>query len=593
MPVSFIGGVSGQKRHTGSIWALHAFPNIETSNLLAVHLFHTSIVFSYLSALCFYGTYFSHFSLWSSDFFNVFLRANGATIGSMEMHVSALFYVWHSIGIFNQLGLKTIALICLALSVLCLFGVLYKGSILSSRLALVNIFAGFGAFGWAGHLVHVVLPQQALLASGVAVAHLPNSIQLLRDGGCVVLPVDEIFSSYDGALTPTLLIFHHMSIGLIALLTPIGSSWIGFIKSVDQVMFLALAVSLGCVGSLSIAVSFVIPFLPSYGGIASSYSTLWTLSCHHYWLGILFLVGAASHLALYALRSSDISSIGGIFGYLLSQRDILIGHLTWVLTFLGTHSVGMLIHNDSMEALGRNYDTFSDTAIQVRPILLNALLPLSRYHCGSSDFLVFHVETFCIHTTVLILMKGFLMSRSSRLVADKSTLGFLYPCDGPGRGGTCQISPWDHVFLGAFWAYNTGSVGIFHWFWYAQSTFWTVVSDWTVSASSINGWLRSFLWTESAQVIQAYGTPYSSYSLAFLTGHFVWALSLMFLFSGRGYWQELLESLIWVHVKLQLVPSLQPRALSISVGRAVGVVHFLVGGISVTWAFTVCRLLSL
>lgn len=591
MPVSFIGGVSAQKRHTSSVWALHALPNIETSNLPAAHLLHASIVFSCLSTLCFHGTYFSHFSLWSSDSFGTLLRANGATIGSMEMHVSALFYVWHSIGILNQLGLKTIALICLALSASCSFSILHKGSTLSSQSALVNIFAGFGAFGWAGHLVHVVLPQQALLASGVAVAHLPNSIQLPRDEGCVVLPVDEIFGGYDGALTPTLLIFHHMSIDSTALLTPIGGSWIGFIKSVDQVMLSALAVSLGCVGSLSIAVSFIIPFLPSYGGIASSYSTLWALNCHHYWLGILFLVGAASHLALYALRSSDISSIDRVFGYSPSQRDILVGHLTWVLTFLGAHSVGILIHNDSMEALGRDYDTFGDTAIQVRPILLNAPLPISR--CGSNDFLVFHVETFCIHTAVLILVKGFLVSRSSRLIADKNTLGFLYPCDGPGRGGTCQISPWDHVFLGAFWAYNTGSVGTFHWFWYAQSTFWTVVSDWTVSAPSINGWLRSFLWAESAQVIQAYGTPCSSYSLAFLTGHFVWALSLMFLFSGRGYWQELLESLIWVHVKLQLVPSLQPRALSISVGRAVGVIHFLAGGISVTWAFTVCRLLSL
>ena len=28
---------------------------------------------------------------------------------------------------------------------------------------------------------------------------------------------------------------------------------------------------------------------------------------------------------------------------------------------------------------------------------------------------------------------------------------------------------------------------------------------------------------------------------------FVWAFSLMFLFSGRGYWQELIESIIWAH----------------------------------------------
>ena len=56
-----------------------------------------------------------------------------------------------------------------------------------------------------------------------------------------------------------------------------------------------------------------------------------------------------------------------------------------------------------------------------------------------------------IHVTVLILLKGVLFSRNSRLVPDKSTLGFRFPCDGPGRGGTCQISGWDHIFLGLFW----------------------------------------------------------------------------------------------------------------------------------------------
>jgi photosystem I P700 chlorophyll a apoprotein A1 len=65
----------------------------------------------------------------------------------------------------------------------------------------------------------------------------------------------------------------------------------------------------------------------------------------------------------------------------------------------------------------------------------------------------------------------------------------------------------------------------------------------------------------------------------------------MFLFSGRGYWQDLIESILWVHLKLNLIPSIQPRALSISTGRAVGLLHFVLGGISVTWAFTLSRIL--
>jgi photosystem I P700 chlorophyll a apoprotein A1 len=66
----------------------------------------------------------------------------------------------------------------------------------------------------------------------------------------------------------------------------------------------------------------------------------------------------------------------------------------------------------------------------------------------------------------------------------------------------------------------------------------------------------------------------------------------MFLFSGRGYWQELVESLLWAHLKLRIVPALRPRALSITHGRAVGVAHFLLGGVGAFWAFFFAHLLA-
>ena len=67
----------------------------------------------------------------------------------------------------------------------------------------------------------------------------------------------------------------------------------------------------------------------------------------------------------------------------------------------------------------------------------------------------------------------------------------------------------------------------------------------------------------------------------------------MFLWSGRGYWQELIESILWAHHKLKIVPNIQPRALSISQGRAVGVTHYILGGIGVTWAFFHARVVAL
>ena len=38
---------------------------------------------------------------------------------------------------------------------------------------------------------------------------------------------------------------------------------------------------------------------------------------------------------------------------------------------------------------------------------------------------------------------------------DKKDFGYSFPCDGPGRGGTCDISAWDAFYLSMFWMLNT------------------------------------------------------------------------------------------------------------------------------------------
>jgi photosystem I P700 chlorophyll a apoprotein A1 len=147
-----------------------------------------------------------------------------------------------------------------------------------------------------------------------------------------------------------------------------------------------------------------------------------------------------------------------------------------------------------MLALGRADDTFSDFSIQLKPLFASfsglLVYPLAESQLtndlldragtsvkvslegGTNDFLVHHVHAFTIHVTLLIAMKGLLYSRTSRLVPDKSGMGFRYPCDGPGRGGTCQISGWDSLFLCSFWAYNAIAVIVFHTFWKLQSDVW-------------------------------------------------------------------------------------------------------------------------
>ena len=391
-----------------------------------------------------------------------------------------------------------------------------------------------------------------------------------------------------------------------------------------------LAVNLAIGGSVSIIVAQHMYAMPPYPYQAIDYPTQIGLFTHHIWIGGFLIVGAGAHAAIAMVRDYDPAKhIDNVLDRVLKARDAIISHLNWVCIWLGAHSFGLYIHNDTMRALGRPQDMFSDSAISIQPIFAqwiqnvhaaaagstapNALAGVSEVFNGSvvavggkvaaapmplgtADFMVHHIHAFTIHVTVLILLKGVLYARSSRLIPDKANLGFRFSCDGPGRGGTCQVSAWDHVFLGLFWMYNSLSIVIFHFSWKMQSDIWgTVNADGSVahitngnfaqSAITINGWLRDYLWAQAVQVINSYGSNTAAYGIMFLGAHFVFAFSLMFLFSGRGYWQELIESIVWAHNKLKVAPAIQPRALSIIQGRAVGVAHYLLGGIATTWAF--------
>ncbi|MGB3311401.1 MAG: photosystem I core protein PsaA [Nodosilinea sp.] len=395
--------------------------------------------------------------------------------------------------------------------------------------------------------------------------------------------------------------------------------------------------NLALLGSLTIIVAQHMYSMPPYPYLATDYPTQLSLFTHHMWIGGFLIVGGAAHAAIFMVRDYEPSvHVNNNLDRVLRHRDAIISHLNWVCIFLGFHSFGLYIHNDTMRALGRPQDMFSDTAINLQPVFAqwiqgihgaaagntapNALagvspvfdgglvavggkVAMAAIPLGTADFMVHHIHAFTIHVTVLILLKGVLFARSSRLIPDKGELGFRFPCDGPGRGGTCQVSAWDHVFLGLFWMYNCISIVIFHFSWKMQSDVWGTVSpdggvshitggNFAASAITINGWLRDFLWAQASQVIGSYGSALSAYGLMFLGAHFVWAFSLMFLFSGRGYWQELIESIVWAHSKLKLAPAIQPRALSITQGRAVGVAHYLLGGIATTWAFFLARIIS-
>ncbi|KAK8934717.1 Photosystem I P700 chlorophyll a apoprotein A1 [Platanthera zijinensis] len=105
-------------------------------------------------------------------------------------------------------------------------------------------------------------------------------------------------------------------------------------------------------GSLTIVVAHHMYSMPPYPYLAIDYGTQLSLFTHHMWIGGFLIVGAAAHAAIFMVR----------------DYDPIISHLNWACIFLGFHSFGLYIHNDTMSALGRPQDMFSDTAIQLQPI---------------------------------------------------------------------------------------------------------------------------------------------------------------------------------------------------------------------------------
>ena len=388
----------------------------------------------------------------------------------------------------------------------------------------------------------------------------------------------------------------------------------------------SLAVALGTTGSLSIVYAQHMSGMQMYPLLSSDYATAVCIFVHHMWIGSFLLMGSASHTGIAMVReNASTSTVCSQNSYqtIASHRDIITGHLVWVTILLGMHRYGVYCHNDTMLSLSRLEDRFSDNSIVLRPILSSLTWEMhgeleslslrvsdgricyAWHELGRADFMIHHIHAFTIHVTVLIIVKGIMYSRSSKMVSDKQSLEYRYPCDGPGRGGTCQISPWDHTYVGMFWMYNTIAVVIFHFYWKMQSDVWGIYTirdaipvhitggDFSYTSTAINAWLTQFLWAEAGQVIQSYGTSISGYGLVFCAGHFVWALSLMFLYSGRGYWNELIESIIWAHNKIKLMVSIQGMALSITHGRTAGITHYMFGGVSVTWSYFIARIVSL
>jgi photosystem I P700 chlorophyll a apoprotein A2 len=410
----------------------------------------------------------------------------------------------------------------------------------------------------------------------------------------------------------------------------LGEGHRGLYDTLNNSLHFQLALALASLGTVTSLVAQHMYSLPSYAFIAKDYTTQAALYTHHQYIAGFLVTGAFAHGAIFLVRDYDPeANKNNVLSRVLQHKEAIISHLSWVSLFLGFHTLGLYVHNDVVVAFGTpekqiliepvfaqfvqassgkalygfdvllsNPDSLASNGAAYLPGWLDAInngtnsLFLS---IGPGDFLVHHAIALGLHTTTLILVKGALDARGSKLMPDKKDFGFAFPCDGPGRGGTCDISAWDSFYLALFWTLNTLGWLTFYWHWKHLGIWQGNVAQFNENSTYLMGWFRDYLWANSAQLINGYN-PYGVNNLSvwawmFLFGHLVWATGFMFLISWRGYWQELIETIVWAHERTPLANLVRwkdkPVAMSIVQGRVIGLAHFTVGYILTYAAFLI------
>jgi photosystem I P700 chlorophyll a apoprotein A2 len=548
---------------------------------------------------------------------------------------------------------------------------------------LIGLF-GISSLSWTGHLIHVAIPESRGVHVGwdnflitpphpeglsplfnlnlARYAFNPDTIQHIfgtsTGSGTAILTFIGGFNPQTQSLWLTDIAHHQLAIGVLFIVIghlyrtnygigysiknildahrPPGINFTGahrplFYEHQESLHF-QLALALASLGVITSLVAQHMYAMPSYVYIAKDFTTQSALYTHHQYIAGFIMIGAFAHGAIFLIRDySPENYNNSVLTKVLSHKEAIISHLSWVSLFLGFHTLGLYIHNDTVVAFGQ-----PEKQILIEPIfaqfiqsasgksiygfntLLSSPTSITTFDAtklwlpnwsesinnnnnslflliGPGDFLVHHAIALGLHTTTLILVKGALDARGSKLMPDKINFGYSFPCDGPGRGGTCDISAWDAFYLAMFWMLNTIGWVTFYWHWKHMTIWGGNPAQFNESSNYIMGWLRDYLWLNSSPLINGYN-PFGMNSQAvwswmFLFGHLVWATGFMFLISWRGYWQELIETLVWAHERTPLANLIRwrdkPVALSIVQARLVGLVHFTVGYILTYAAFLI------
>ena len=379
----------------------------------------------------------------------------------------------------------------------------------------IGIIIGFLSISWSGHLVHVAIRvsrrsnvfNYKLLMQGLYSFYTGNWGTF---GGSLTF-LGGIQSS-TCSLYLTDIAHHHLGVGILFVLSThlylslykgFGHR-IGDINNVNSGEMISkslhLQLSLACTG-LGVYTSVVGQHtysLTPYVYLSYDYTTTIALYVHHQYIASTLMMATFAHGGIFLIRDYIRTINQDLISRILAHKAGMISHLSWVSLYLGFHTLGLYIHNDTIVAFGEQEKQILIEAVfaQIIQESSSLIMPL-----GPGDLLAHHAIALGLHVTILILLKGGLDARGSKLMPDKINFGYGFACDGPIRGGTCDISAWDSFYLATFWMLNTGAWITFYFHWKHLTLWQNTVFQFDDSSTYLNGWFRDYLWFNSTPLI--------------------------------------------------------------------------------------------
>ena len=407
---------------------------------------HLSLVFFWISGMHFHGAYFSNYDIWLKDPKHYLPSALSvwsfiaqdilnSDLGNyfQGIHItSGILQLWRSTGIIRPIHLKYACSPSLIGTILSLGGSYFHMHISCSTLSPLcvkfkslsihhlAILFGLSSISWCGHQIHISVPPNRLLDSGIDPVVIPCPQALLYTHLIeIILPrfslgplVNLSWNLPKGARSFSLIgtssantfiwhvrqdysltsstgrVFlgqvraHHFYLGIVFITTSLmrntsanNINTIGVTANAPNSSHAHLSIFLAIGGSLSIAFAHHISsaLQPIYPYCASDYPTVLCLFYHHMWLGGFLIIGCSAHASIFIIGDYSSCTSSFISQEVLNHRDVIIGHLIWVILALGLHSFSLYIHNDTLQAFRRPEDIFHDNSLILKPVFAGSL----------------------------------------------------------------------------------------------------------------------------------------------------------------------------------------------------------------------------